>query len=91
MKKQENKGLSLIELVATMAIMAIVSTVVISFLVICIRHYEKVGNEVNLQRESQLAMNQIQELIIDATNGIGYESGKLLFIIRMQKPEKQRK
>lgn len=75
--KQGNKGLSLVELVTTMAIMAVVSLSIISFLAICLRHYEKAGNEVNLQQESQLAMNQIQELVMDATNGIGYEPGRL--------------
>lgn len=78
MKKQGNKGLSLIELVATIAIMAIVSVAIVSFLMISMRHYEKAENQVNLQQESQLVMNQIQELVVDATNGIAYEPGKLI-------------
>lgn len=75
--KQGNKGLSLVELVATMAILAVVSMAIIGFLTVCFRQYENAGNEVNLQYESQLVMNQIQEFVIDATNGVGYEPGRL--------------
>lgn len=78
MKRQGNKGLSLIELIATIAIMAIVSVAIVSFLMISMSNYEKAENQVNLQQESQLVMNQIQELAVDATNGIAYEPGKLL-------------
>ena len=76
-KFRNNKGLSLVELVVTMAILAIVSVAVVGFLLVCLRQYEKGSSEVNLQYESQLAINQIQDMVIDAANGVGYESGKL--------------
>lgn len=75
--KQGNKGQSLVELISTMAILALVSMAIIGFLTICFRQYENAESEINLQHESQLAMNQIQEFVIDATHGVGYEPGRL--------------
>lgn len=91
MKKQGNKGLSLVELIATIAIMAIVSLAIVGFLMVSMNHYEKAENQVNLQQESQLAMNQIQELVVDATNGIAYEPGKLIIYNRNTKTNESEK
>lgn len=91
MKKQGNKGLSLVELVVTIAIMAIVSLAIVGFLMISMTHYEKAENQVNLQQESQLVMNQIQELVIDATNGIAYEPGTLMIYNKNTKTNESEK
>lgn len=73
-----NKGLTLVELVVTLAIVGLVSVSIISFMVTASNQYRSSNSEINLQFESQVVINQIQDLIIDATQGLSYavsESG----------------
>ncbi len=71
--KQDQKGLSLVELVVAIAILAIVATAIAGFMVTGSRSYASTSSEVNIQYESQLTTNQISDLLIDATEGISYE------------------
>lgn len=61
------KGYSLIELIVVVAILAIVGTAVFGFFLTSSRLYKNDSDEVNLQYESQLAVNQLENLLIDAT------------------------
>lgn len=61
-----NKGYTLVELLVSMAITAVVVTIVISFLVTNSKNYTYASEEVNLQMESQTVMNQLYENIIEA-------------------------
>lgn len=70
--KKNNSGFSLIELVVSIAILAIVSAAIFEFVMVAIKHYQKETREVELQYEAQLAMNQLQDLLIDATKGVSY-------------------
>lgn len=70
--KENNKGFTLIELLITLMIVAIVSVAVFSFAVVSSRTYQKQTKDVELQYEAQLAMNQIQELLLDAGEGVSY-------------------
>lgn len=70
--RENNRGFTLIELVITIAIVAIVSAVAFSFAVTSSRTYQKQTKEVELQYEAQLSVNQIQELLVDARKGVGY-------------------
>lgn len=62
-----NKGLSLVELIATVAIMAIVSVGIGTAIVSTTKSYSSGNGEVNLQQEAQNITNIINNLIIDAT------------------------
>lgn len=70
--KENNKGFTLIELIIALTIVTIVSVAVFSFAIVSSRTYQKQTKEVELQYESQLAMNQVQELLIDANRGVAY-------------------
>ncbi len=66
------KGYSLIELIVVVAILAIVGTAVFGFFLTSSRLYKNDSDEVNLQYESQLAVNQLENLLIDATTAVSY-------------------
>ena len=70
--KNNNSGLSLVELVVTMAVLAVASTAIMAFLNSGIRNYQRGKEEADIQYEAQLATNQIVELLIDANKGISY-------------------
>lgn len=61
-----NKGYSLVELVITMVISAVVMTIVISFLATNSKSYQIAGNMVKLQMESQSVMNQLYDLVVES-------------------------
>ena len=71
-KKKNNFGFSLVELVVSVAILSIVSAAIFEFVILASRHYQRETREVGVQYEAQLSVNQLQDLIIDATRGIAY-------------------
>lgn len=68
----KNQGFSILELLVAVAILAIVSVMVFGFMNSGMISYTKNNNSMNLQQEAQLAMDQIQEVLIDATSGVNY-------------------
>lgn len=69
---KQNSGFSLVELVIAVAILAIVTGAVCSFIIIGSRGYARGNNEISVQQEAQLALNQMSDVIIDATRSINY-------------------
>ena len=72
---KNNKGFSLVELMVVIAILGIVSGAVLGLIIAGTRSYRNVNKEAELQNEAQLTMNQIENMIIDATNGVSYYWG----------------
>lgn len=66
----ENRGFSLIELIVTVAILAIVGGIIAAFMLSSTRVYQSADSEVNLQYEAQIAMNQIKNYVMEANEGI---------------------
>lgn len=62
----DNKGYTLIELVVSMLITAIVITIIISFMSTNSSSYNYVSENINLQIESQTVMNQLNDIILEA-------------------------
>lgn len=62
-----NLGLSFIELLVTMAIMAVVGTTVAGAMYISSKSYTRGAAEVNVQEEAQVALNLISDWVMDAT------------------------
>lgn len=67
-----NKGFSLIELIISVAILTIITSAILGFIITSTKSYGNVSEEVEIQQESQLSLNQIADLVVDSTNGIKY-------------------
>lgn len=70
--RKNNKGLTLIELVVTIAIIAIFSGVVVSLIGLGSNTYRATSGNAKIQMETQEAADQIQNLIIDANRSVYY-------------------
>ncbi|MBQ8188818.1 MAG: prepilin-type N-terminal cleavage/methylation domain-containing protein [Lachnospiraceae bacterium] len=72
--KMNNKGFSLVELLIAMAILAVVSLCVYSFMNTGARLYGKTSSDADIQKEAQLVANTISDLIIDCEVNIRYDN-----------------
>ncbi len=70
--KKNQKGFTLVELIIAVAIVAIVSVTIVSFMIAGSRSYASSSTETNIQQEAQIAMNQISDLIIDTSKAVTY-------------------
>ena len=80
MKKWEkihknNKGLTLLELIISVAIISIVIGTATSFLVTGMNMYKNSRKEIRLQETVQLTLNSIENRIIDAQKGVRCDEG----------------
>lgn len=71
---RNQKGFSLVELIVAIAIMAVVGGAVVGFCLSGTNSYKNVSNEIDLQYEAQLVINQLEDLLVDSSKGIGYDS-----------------
>lgn len=69
-----NRGISLVELIVTMAIAAIVSLGIITFIITSYNQYRSQNSNINLQYEAQLTMNQLEDMILNASNGVSFDA-----------------
>jgi len=71
--KQDNKGFSLIELVIAISLLAIVSAMLLNFMTTGSTMFRRVSTDVSLQMESQVAMTQLREYVIDCNDTLTYD------------------
>lgn len=71
--KQNNKGMSLVEVIISVAIVSIILTVIFSFMVTGSRIFTSSTTEVQMQQDAQLVLNNIENRILDAQLGAYYE------------------
>ena len=69
-QRENNKGLTLVELIVTMSIFAIVGIAITTFFIFSINQYQVSTNEVNVQKEAQLTWKQLESMILSTTGGI---------------------
>lgn len=67
-KKIDNQGFTLVELMIGIAILSLLSISIITFIGYGTRNYRKAQEEVTLQVEAQTIINQLSDLIIEANN-----------------------
>ena len=72
---RKNRGFTLIELIVTVAIIAIFSGVVVSVVGTGSHSYRTTSSNVKVQMETQDIMDQIQNIIIDVNRSIYYSYG----------------
>lgn len=68
MKKLDNQGFSLVELMLAMAMMAIVAVGALTIFNSATKSYQYSNNELNLQTEAQMLINHIEERALTASN-----------------------
>ena len=71
---KNNSGYSLFELLVSIAIFSMVMLGIISIMNTTSVFYRGGQQEVRLQEEAQVALNQIEELLIDLDNTMGIEA-----------------
>lgn len=75
---KNQKGFTLVELLIAIAIMSIVLAAVCGFIIVGSKSYANANSDITVQQESQLALNQMSDVLIDTTrsvNYVGYDSG----------------
>lgn len=81
MKKRDNRlkknsgGFTLIELIITVAIIAIFSGVILSFIGIGSNTYRSTSSNAKVQMETQEVVDRMEDLIIDANRSVYYANG----------------
>ena len=67
-RERNNNGITLLELIISMAISVIVVLMIVSLINTSFKVFRKTNDRVNLQMESQTSMNQLVHLIIESKN-----------------------
>lgn len=75
-----NRGLTLVELLCSMAILGVISMTVSAVLVVSADSYDRSNSEIKVQQEAQLVANQIDDLLIDATSEVKFEGDTLKIV-----------
>ena len=69
-REQLNNGFTLVELIVSIAIFAIVAAAIIAFFRVAMTQYRMNTNEVNIQTESQMTWKRLESNVLITTNGI---------------------
>jgi len=78
--RNNDHGFTLVELIVSIALLGIIAVAAAGFLVTGTRTYTSVNYSVRLQYETQLAMNQIQDYVMNCSQGIACD-GSTLYIV----------
>lgn len=74
-KKRDNRGLTLIELIITVAIIAIFSGVVVTFVGTGSNTYRSTSSTAKVQMETQELIDRMEDMIIDTNRSLYYANG----------------
>ncbi len=69
---KSNKGFTLVELLIAIAILSIVLTTVTSVIMTGSKQFKKGSADADVQRQAQLVVNQIEDMVIDTNGGVYY-------------------
>ena len=72
--KANDKGMSLVEVVCAIAILGLTATVITSAMSVGMQSYDRGIQETDLQKDAQLLVNQISDLIIDSSSEVSFDS-----------------
>lgn len=67
---EKNRGFSLVELMVAMAILSVVMMIALSFMMTGSRSFTKGNADSTVQKEAELTVNQIEDMIIDLNGGV---------------------
>lgn len=74
-KQQKNRGFTLVEMIVTVAIVAIFSGVVLTAVTVGSNLYRNVSSNTKVQVDTQQLLDDMENLIIDANRSVYYASG----------------
>ena len=86
MLKNNNKGLSLIELIIAFAIFAIAGVAVCSFMIFGTNQFTNANKSVKLQYEQQLVVNRLRDIILETSRGISYDKDTHTLLVFSDNP-----
>ena len=75
--KHNNKGFTFVELIVGIVIFGIVTAAALGFLVTASRTYGSVNGAMNQRLDAQLAVNQIEEYLIDCNGTVSFSDSVL--------------
>lgn len=84
--KQNNRGMTLIEMIVAFAILGIVSTSIFSMLLTGTKTYTKLTTTVKLQHQAQVATSNIERRILNCNGGLTYRDDQNALFIITEKP-----
>jgi len=87
---RNNKGMSLLELVIAIAILGIVSAILVSFMSTGSSMFRQVSTDISLQMDSQVAMAQLREYVIDCNDTLHYDDAMRTLTITNSGPEEHK-
>lgn len=90
LRKLNNKGLSLVEVLVALAIASIVATLIMSLVTSGSRFYRKQSNSIDLQNELQETSNKVADALMEATELYVSEQSGMLVIKTGDFPERPR-
>lgn len=73
--KNDNRGFTLIELMISMVIFAILVTSVFGFMLASSRSYNKINDRLNLDTESQITLNLLSSYVMNCDSYIYFNTG----------------
>lgn len=85
--KGNNKGVTLVELIVTIAIMGVIAVGIQGFTLTSAKLNSNVVSDVKLQYESQLVMANVQKHLINANKAVFVDDNKLLMVSDTDGPE----
>lgn len=68
--KMNNKGFSLVELIIAIAILAVVSGIILTFMTTSSNIFKRNSSDVDIQTEAQMVANSITDLVIDCEKNV---------------------
>lgn len=71
-KRRKNLGFTLIEMITAFAVLGVAVIAIGGFFVSASRSYAGTSSETSLQYEAQLALNQIESMLLDSSLGVNY-------------------
>lgn len=73
--RDNNKGFTLVELLVSVVIFGVVLTAAFGFMLAAAKSYNKVNDRLEIQNQSQAALNLIEEYVIDSNLGMSFKQG----------------
>ena len=73
MIRKNNRGLSLVELIVAVAILAVVGVGIMGFVAFSSRNYTQANKNVKLQYEQQMTVNRIRDIVLETSRAIAYD------------------